>query len=659
MADKVKEEDPVTPPTDAAPKVSDNPVGKVTEDVRKEVREEQKSTGPQTVEEQFKDFAQNIAKLGVDKRGKFDVPPGLYDDRLAHSSGPKTVNERGATTFGADVLPAAGSKTQPLDGRKGEAQPTAEQTMARNLDAVRAPKNSAEVLNQAARLGDHSRNPANRLTEAQQKDLQDSTDRLINNKNSDGSPRHPPLSAAEVEKVLKQANRMFDETAQIEANGFSKSARNYNVTAMVHDIARPEHADQGKNDTCASNGVTKVELFLSPGAQAEKNVDMWANKDNKDDKGMFVKMGDQKVYYDPQSIVADGEAKYASDNRGSIYRDPYMRAITHLYNNSETQKRGEFFVEGRITDKKEDFVAPKLLKDSFHGEPVTEKVKDAATGVTKEQPVTNPLFYATNIQSLMDKLNIGSLAMNSASTGVRPSERGNMIEVSGAPGSLDKAWLANGSKPMPLFVDCRSAMFRDAAGVGGKSEGGGHLVMVSEQRTNAQGQKEYLLHNWGEQNGGWVNGDALASSMNPNGNGGDRSGAVPIASGAFDPNISFHDRMLTRPQPRPAQGENGNGESEGAPKRSDDVRDRGLLVNKEAEAESARRTERQQELDNKNKDRTDQKQKELDQERVAAAERKQQDELSTLRQQDLLKKQKDEEAKRLLTKNKKNGPTQA
>jgi hypothetical protein len=389
-------------------------------------------------------------------------------------------------------------------------------TVPSERPANMSPEQYEKLKQEAAALEQHLANPENKLTEQQRQDIERSAEQLINNKNADGSDRKPPLDPAQVAEVLKQTNRMFTDVKIDEQNGgrsdtagFTSSDRNTAATAMIHDIANPTHANQGLNNTCNVTAAMKAEMLTNPGAQTQRYVDMFANN-NVDQTGMrYTMVGDQKVYYDKGSIIPDNEAHYAANGKqGSGARDAYVQGMNHLYVNAVTQERGEFYSEVRTT------------REGDTGE--RREVGRFGSGLYATKPDgtidASPAMGAQDVQNIMNKIGAGSLAADSSRFG----PGANLNVTGGDPASLDRAWQANGGKPMVIAVDTGAAMFNSATGVGGK--GGGHVVTLVDQRVNPQtGQTEYLMQNsWGEKLNGWVTAEAISSAMNPRN--GDRSG---------------------------------------------------------------------------------------------------------------------------------------
>jgi hypothetical protein len=424
---------------------------------------------------------------------------------------------------------------------------------------------------QVEALNAHLNDPKSQLTDQQKQDLERSAEQMINNKNPDGSERKPPLDPNEATKVLEQANRMFDKQDVITGNGFSVQDRNLAVTAMVHDVANPNHANQGMNNTCNVSAAAKAEMMTHPGEQAKRYVDMFDNETNKDKNGMFVNFpdgngGTKKVYYDRESITPDNEAKFAANNVGGGARDTYMQGLNHLYVNSVTQDRGEFY-----TDHRPEFdgdTGERLHQGGFDG---AVRMKRDAEGKLTTRPETSPAMVAEDVQKVLNEVGAGHMAADYSRFGVGQNNGGVLSVQGGDAASLDAAWKANGGKPMVIAVDTNSAMFQSATDVGGKTTGGGHVVTLADQRVNPEtGKTEYLLQNsWGDKYNGWVSSDAIASAMNPRSANGDKSGIVPPAgkdsgggSGADWGNQTYH-------RPGPASGgdqTSGDGKSYGQEK---------------------------------------------------------------------------------------------
>lgn len=419
---------------------------------------------------------------------------------------------------------------------------------------------------QVEALNAHLNDPRAQLTDRQRQDMERSAEQMLSNKNPDGSERRPPLDPKEATKVLEQANRMFDKQDVITANGFTVQDRNLAVTAMVHDVANPNHANQGLNNTCNVSAAAKAEMMTSPGAQAQRYVDMFANESNRDANGMYVNFpdgngGTQRVYYDRNSIVPDKEAKHAADNIGSGTRDAYMQGLNHLYVNSVTQQRGEYYTDGK--PEFEGDTGERLHRGGFNGE-----VRRDQNGRIE----TSPAMVAEDVQAVLNKIGAGQMAADYTRFGVSANNGGVLRVEGGNRESLDAAWQANGGRPMVIAVDTNSAMFNSATNVGGKTEGGGHVVTLVDQRVNPEtGKTEYLLQNsWGDKYNGWVAGDAIASAMNPRAAGGDRSGIVPPAGrGGDESNPNWGEQPYHRPGKDSSQtsGDGRSYDQEGAPKR--------------------------------------------------------------------------------------------
>lgn len=498
------------------------------------------------------------ASRGADGSINVDNPspyPGLRGDGLSAPPDSTRLSDGAPTTTDNAVVKDANGLIK-TDGKIDMPQKKPDGMSDQDFENMRK---QVEALNA------HLNDPRAQLSDKQRQDIERSAEQMIGNKNPDGSERKPPLDPNEATKVLEQTNRMFDKQDVITANGFSMQDRNLAVTAMVHDVANPNHANQGLNNTCNVSAAAKVEMMTHPGEQAKRYVDMFDNENNKDEKGMYVnfpdgKGGTQKVYYDHNSVAPDGEAVYAQDHVGSGARDTYMQGLNHLYVNSVTQQRGEYYTDGRPA--KDGDTGERLHIGSFGGPERT----------TNDRVETSPAMVAEDVQDVLNKINAGHMAADYSRFGVNPNDSHGVLSVNGGDAaSLDAAWKANGGKPMVIAVDTNSAMFNASTTVGGKTEGGGHVVSLVDQRVNPDtGKTEYLLMNqWGDKYNGWVSADAIASAMNPRAAGGDRSGIVP-PSGGRDSGANWGEQEYHRPDPGSSQtrGDGSGYGQEHSPERS-------------------------------------------------------------------------------------------
>ncbi len=681
MADKTDQEDaPATKSAQPTDKVTttDSTTGALSASVYQEATN-LVSNVAKNVAEQFQQFSASIASLDMNRQGLIDPKTkGLYDVPIVNQEkvGARPLEVGNAPrTFSEVGKPGAANPAEVPKLKVAAKQPEAavsDGTINIKPDVTQevSAKVKADIAQEVAKLNQHLKDDAkdgrHHLSEDQRADLELSAERLVSNKNPDGSPRNPPLDAAEIAKVLHQANRMFDRTDSILANKnakgepLTKEERNLAVVGMIHDIADPLHAGQGLNNACASNGAAKAEMLIKPGEQARRMGDAYTNESegspnvkNEDKNGKFILMDTSKpaaapgnkVYYDLDSIRPDKEAAYAAKHNDGTFRDGYMQGLTHIYANSETQKRGEFYKEVRT--KEPGDTGERLMKGGFNGPMLMEPVpKDAPPG-TKPKPVMNPRLTGDDVANLNERLGIGKLAINFEGMGIKPPHAGNMRDVKTSTGAdLDLAWKENGGKPMVIAVDSNAAMFIDAAG-GGK--GGGHVVMVSAQRYNEKTKEnEYFLHNWGEKNSGWVSGDALASSMNPAK--GDRSAAVPIAASQETTSISTQDKVLTRPPKIGTPGTPGTGETSDYEGGNGAKRDpNGILIREQREAELSRREQLKQQDQEQALKRDEARKKEEDEARNRnESYRKKMDEDEAKRRDEAAKKQKEQAAKQLL-----------
>jgi hypothetical protein len=566
MADDQK---PAAPAHDAAPEKRTEAAPEVRGPSTQTVTDSQKGVaGAETTwnrDGQINKLAAGLAPLNAElKDGRVTVDnPDPYKnvkgpDGLALSAGPAGTDNAKPATDGKGLIKTDGKIDMPAKKPDGMTDADFE-----------AQRKQVEALNA------HMNDPKSQLTDQQKQDLERSTEQMLTNKNPDGSDRRPPLDPKEATKVIEQANRMFDKQDVITGNGFSINDRNMAVTAMVHDVANPNDANQGLNNTCNVSAAAKVEMMTHPGEQAKRYVDMFANENNKDSKGMYVdfpdgKGGTHKVYYDHDSITPDKEAQYAADHVGSGARDSYMQGLNHLYANAVTQQRGEYYTDGK--PQFEGDTGERLHKGSFT-EP-ERQILDK-NGNPTGRPMTSPGMVAEDVQNVLNQIGAGHMAADFDRFGVGANNGGVQSVKGGDAASLDAAWKANGSKPMVIAVDTNSEMFKSATEVGGKTTGGGHVVTLADQRVNPEtGKTEYLLQNsWGDKYNGWVSGDAIASAMNPRAAGGDKSGIVPTASGGTgsDSGANWGNQTYHRPGPASSGDQtSGDGKSygqEGAPKR--------------------------------------------------------------------------------------------
>lgn len=358
----------------------------------------------------------------------------------------------------------------------------------------------------------------NELTDQQAADIERGVEDLIRGKNPDGSDKRPPLDPSEIAGVLDSANTMLSaDKATLNARGFEKKDRNMAVSAMVDDIANPDHMNQGLNQTCNATTEARIEAMTHPSAQAKVMADLYTNTGMTDKGGNYVEVHGQKVYYDAASVKGGNEAQFAEDYRGANARDAYSQALNHIYVNAVSQPKGLFYTDGDPTSNSDTGEA--IHRGGFN----TPALKDS----TGRKMDASDLFRAEDVQRLSNLLGNGALAANFNRFGVGDGGANpGVMNVGGTSGmSFDEAWEKNGGKPMTIAVDTNSKLFNPQAGDGGVIPGGGHVVNVTDRRENPPGSghyEYYMMNQWGSNNppanppkNRWVSSEELEAAMNP------------------------------------------------------------------------------------------------------------------------------------------------
>ncbi len=355
------------------------------------------------------------------------------------------------------------------------------------------------------------------LTDTQQKQIHDSISMLergtmIDAKSGQEVERKPPLSPEEKTKLLQQANRMFDQSDRIYAQGLTKEDRNAAVDAMFYDSTSPERMNQGRLNTCNVTGIGKVEAFMRPAEQAKRFVDMYTNANGdqtvtmpKFDRSGHVVMGEDgrpqeaKVKYDVNSLHLDGEARAAleqgQEGKKGLH-DQFVKGLDHLLVNTYSQQvKGQFY-KFDAPDRNGD--AEQMRWGSFDGQSV----------MTPQGRLTNPGMNKFDEDNLAKGFNGGETSVLTSSYFGGRDAGYNVTSVS----ALNAAWERHGGKPMLATVEAGSDLLKSFTG----GESGGHVVVIADRRMGANGQYEYKLDNsWGNNSDGWVSASSLTNAINP------------------------------------------------------------------------------------------------------------------------------------------------
>jgi hypothetical protein len=530
---------------------------------------------------------------------------GQVTDRTVAAAGDQALNDTGAGNITPQPEVATGIKTGQIinDTRVPDSE-------RRALTGNETPEQIAQIREREAQaLRDNAANPNNGMDAQQQKVLNESIDQIMNNKIKDANgnlvDRQPPLTEAQQAELLHQANRMFDPANAERAAkmGLDQKDRNAAVTAMMHDSAQPDDINQGQHNTCNVTTVAKVAAMTQPEKQAQTYVDMFTNANG----NSTVTIGGENVRFDANSLQNDRETDRAmtDGNIGKGDWSMFTKGISHAYVNAYTQQdgKGELYVQG----------TPGQEGRSDTGERRLQIMADGSIGGAARKSdgtVDNSPGMGVDAVAEVSRQVTGndSMLANQSRFGFRDQSVDNIRNAA----DLDKAWEANGGKPMIAAVDTSHGMFQ-ATGVGGY--GGGHVVTITGRReagTNPDGTPKYeyqMANSWGDKYDGWVSGDQLAAAMNPKANGtgysavpgGDGPPAVPSGG---DPGSGGGPRYTPQGDNRPAPGEGAGGGSRdgtGPMRDQDGIKDQTEL-DKDAAAKRAQEDARIAALESKGAD---------------------------------------------------------
>jgi hypothetical protein len=130
---------------------------------------------------------------------------------------------------------------------------------------------------EAAELKQHLSDQSNGVSAKDRDVAEKGIASILSGKKDDGAPRRFPLSAKQQAAILHEANRLFNEEQKVLGQGFDQGARNRALVAMIHDIANPDHINQGAQCTCNVTTIAKIECMKRPATQAKHFVDMYTN----------------------------------------------------------------------------------------------------------------------------------------------------------------------------------------------------------------------------------------------------------------------------------------------------------------------------------------------------------------------------------------------
>lgn len=521
--------------------------------------------GSFTAQSNLETVRTNLATAGLRNDGTIDLDPKrAYEAALAGKGGLPDIgtppsDRMSAPGGNADTAIARsfrGSQFEAPEGYKPDTRPTDHQIdlpkeKPAGMDDTQWAKMQEEVRKLNEQLTDEAI-ARNGITPNQRDDIERGVEQMLNGKNADGSDRRPPLDPNEVTKVLENTNRMLGaDDATLAQRGFTAKDRNMAVSAMIDDVANPEHLNQGLNQTCNVTAEARVEMMTHPGAQTNRIADMFTNTDMKDENGNFVKIGDQKVYYDANSVKGGREAQYAEDYRGANARDAYSQALNHLYVNAISQPQGYYYTDGDPGSNGD--TGERVHKGGFN--------KPELADENGRKYDAGDFFNGEAVQRLSNKLGNGTLAVNFNRFGIGQSEPNpGATDVGGTSGiSIDEAWEKNGGKPMVVAVDTNSKLFNPQAGDGGVTPGGGHVVTVTDRRENPPGSghyEYYMMNQWGSNPPGknkWVSSEELQAAMNP------QEGSKTNAPAGYQQPNGGPGERLPAPGQRPSGGDGGDG----------------------------------------------------------------------------------------------------
>jgi hypothetical protein len=147
----------------------------------------------------------------------------------------------------------------------------------RDIDAADSERRLTNFNGQVATLKKHIASPQEGFDAEQKAAIEGALKAIAGNKDTEGKPRRFPLTNRQKAAIVEQANRMFDRSKQIYAQGLDQGDRNRALVFMLHDTADPEHINQGGHNTCNVTTIMKIETFLRPAAQVKRFVDMYCN----------------------------------------------------------------------------------------------------------------------------------------------------------------------------------------------------------------------------------------------------------------------------------------------------------------------------------------------------------------------------------------------
>ena len=488
-------------------------------------RHEQTSTAPSTEAAKIDQFKRNFAGA-VDQNGEVQK-----NTASIYKQGDLGVSGVPGAPPGGTVGDSANTREKPLTSTgysdSKQQYPTDQGDKNRQTDAIKPGETADQAEKREAKeLREHMNDPKFAMTDQQKKLLDQSVTQIEGNKSADGSDRQPPLKPEQKAELLHQANRMFNETDRVEAQGLSPQDRNRAVTAMMYDSANPKAEAQGHNNTCNVTTAEKVRSYTEPEKQAKQFVDMYtnANGDHTVTMAKDAAHPDGKIQYDPNSLKGGTEARNAlqQDTMGSGMRDQFTQGLNHLYVNDTSQRRQppEFYTQGNPTGGQSD-TGERLHKGSFDGEEVAKRTNSGRVVIDSNgKPVSesSPNMGVDEVSAEMKRLTGQSSTVGSAD---RFGFTDQAVKNINSTSDLDKAWKeanpdGKTTKPLIVALDTGSPMFGNS-----KGDGGGHVVVVSGQRTvddgNGKSHTEYQMDNsWGDKSNGWVRSDQLVQSMDPN-----------------------------------------------------------------------------------------------------------------------------------------------
>lgn len=486
------------------------PATRTSDHASSEANSSRTSTGPQSETAKHEQFARNFQSAVAPDGSVATNTASIYKQGdLSLAPPPKTVGDSSKPgDQGSDASTGYVSDRHQYPKDQGD--------KSRQTDAIKPGEKPEDAeKRQAAELREHMNDPKNQMTDQQKKLLDQSINQIEGNKLADGSDRQPPLKPEQKAELLHQSNRMFNESDRLQAQGLDSGDRNRAVTAMMRDSANPGEAAQGHANTCNVTTIEKVRSATEPEKQAKQFVDMYTNSNG--DHTVTMPDG-KKIEYDPNSLKGGKEAKLAlqENTMGADLRDQYTQGMNHLLVNDTSQRRHppEYYTQGNPTSGRSD-TGERLHTGGFDG---AEKAKTNDRGQVlvdsnnKAIAETSPNMGVDDVSAEMKRQTGQSSTLASKDRfGGTDKDVANVKTTA----DLDKAWAANGGKPMIVAVDTGSSLYGQQPG-----QGGGHVEVLDQQRVvddgNGKSHTEYHKQgSWGKDSTGWVRSDQLAQSMDP------------------------------------------------------------------------------------------------------------------------------------------------